>query len=359
MSMRIIVFAADESTREIFASLERKKDLTLDYMHHDDIRTWAKSGHAADVLYLDVRELPPKDLTRLVKRLVRSESGAVGILDTDNEVDDAGSLYFEGICDYLNAGVCDQGLRIQRVEAALRHHHRLNRPEVEIPAPTDLADKAGPEKRRTRNGHEIASDFPTTARAIPRLIPSPPDWSQIQSGQEYTFGLLYAGVDLDDTLRKDTRPELVRDSLEAFRGALAEAVEPFHGRVWFWKDRAGIVLFPFDGTNADAVTGTIHVYLRGMFWQAETRTNYLTERYRLALHVGNVVFEQGVKRETLVSDTINYLFHLGGMHAEPGQFVATEPVVSRCPDGFRHCFVPADSFKGLKIWRMRHILRPE
>ncbi|MFP4510503.1 MAG: hypothetical protein ACLFNQ_10260 [Spirochaetaceae bacterium] len=354
--MRIVIFAADESVHDIFTPLQRSSGVALEYMHHDDIRTWVKSGHSADMMYLDARELSARDLGRLVKRLVQSDSGALAVFDVDNEVEDIGSLFFEGICDYLGSVFCDRGLRKQRVESALRLHHRMHH-SAQTPQTSSLRTPPA-RAQHSWNGRETPKDFPSEARAIPRLIPSHTDWSLIQSGEEYTFGLLYVGIDLADSVRKDTRPELVRDSLSAFQAALREVISPFNGMLWFWKDTAGVVLFPFDGTNSDAVTGTIKVYLHGMFWQAENRTNYLTEQYRLALHVGNVVFEDGARRETLVSDTINYLFHLGSMHTEPGSFIATEPILSRCPEGFRHCFVASDSFKGVKTWRMRRILQP-
>ncbi|TVQ23494.1 MAG: hypothetical protein EA383_13945 [Spirochaetaceae bacterium] len=357
--MRIVVFAPDESTRDIFRSFDRKDTVTLEYMHHDEIRTWVKSGHSADILYLDVRELTARDCSRLLKRLAGSGSGALAVIDVDDEIDDVGRLYFDGACDYVNSHLCDEGLKPSRVEAALRYHHQVHH-QVEPSADLEHKDyEAQTKKTGSRTRGDIPPDFPSTACAIPRLIPSSRDWSGVCEGEEYTFGLLYVGVDLEDAVRKDTRPELVRDSIEAFRSAVSEAALPYNGKLWFWKEHAGVVLFPFDGVSSDAVTGTIQLALRGMFWQAETRTNYLTEQYRLALHVGNIVFQQGGRRETLVSDTINYLFHLGSMHAGPGEFIATEPVLSRCPEGFRHCFVPHDSFKGVKTWRMRRILRPE
>lgn len=355
--MRIVVFAADEAVQAVFTPLERTKGISVEFMHHTEIQTWVKSGHTADMMYLDARELSSRDLTRRVKRLVESRSGALAVFDIDDEVEDIGSLFFQGVCDYLGSGICDRGLRKQRVESALQLHHRVHRSLQTPEAPPERTQET--RTQHSWNGRETPKDFPGAARAIPRLIPSHADWSQVRNGEEYTFGLLYVGIDLADSVRRDTRPELVRDSLSTFQAALREVVDPFHGKLWFWKDTAGVVLFPFDGTNSDAVTGAIKVYLHGMFWQAESRTNYLTEQYRLALHVGNVVFEDGGRRETLVSDTINYLFHLGSMHTEPGSFIATEPVLSRCPEGFRHCFVAADSFKGVKTWRMRRVMQPD
>ncbi|TVR85336.1 MAG: hypothetical protein EA428_15955, partial [Spirochaetaceae bacterium] len=110
--------------------------------------------------------------------------------------------------------------------------------------------------------------------------------------------------------------------------------------------------------SGDAIVAAMRIVLARLFWQAEGRTNYVTKHFRLAIDVGNTVYTDGAQRETLVSGMVNYMFHLGSKHAEDGQCVISEEMLSRCPEGLRPYFVPCGSFGGKKIWRMREVLLP-
>ena len=83
-----------------------------------------------------------------------------------------------------------------------------------------------------------------------------------------------------------------------------------------------------------------------------------TKHFRLSLHVGNTTYREGSDRETLVSDLVNYLFHLGTKFTHPGEFVFTADIGHCCPHGLRSCFEYQGSYRSHEIWRMKKLLTP-
>jgi hypothetical protein len=59
---------------------------------------------------------------------------------------------------------------------------------------------------------------------------------------------------------------------------------------------------------------------------------------------------------TIVSDTINFTFHLGTRYARPGSLYITKPVYDHTHPGLKDLFVKDDPFEGREVYRMRKIL---
>jgi len=315
---------------------------------------------AVDLLYLDISGMPAAQRTRSLRRLLAIDGTAVGILDPQHELSDPAAWIREGAADYLGAKLGELKIKPRRFEEVLEWRGTKSKDQVEpvSSGASPAAPAAAAPRTATAPHTQTHPDFPREVLPLPRLIPSPSQWSRIRAGSEYSFVMMYVGLELELSVSTDSRAGMLQSSLKDFRATLKEELAPFNGKLWFWKDTAGLVLFPFDGESGDAVLAAMRVVLSRLFWQAEGRTNYVTKHFRLAIDVGNTVYSDGSQRETLVSDMVNYMFHLGGKHAQDGQFVLSEEMLSRCPEGLRPYFVPSGSFGGKKIWRMRDILVP-
>ncbi|TVR88556.1 MAG: hypothetical protein EA428_11665, partial [Spirochaetaceae bacterium] len=300
--------------------LERSNENLADGAHGDGAGCGdGRSQAAVDLLYLDVSGMPAAQRTKSLRRLLAINRTAVGILDPQDDLADPAAWIREGAADYIGAKAGALRMKPSRFEEVLKW--RNVKPESVV---------------EQVNG--------VSSPQLPNLIPSPTQWSRIHPGTEYSFVMMYVGLDLELGVSTNSRAAMLQNSLKDFRAALKEQVSPFHGRLWFWKDTAGLVLFPFDGESGDAIVAAMRIVLGRLFWQAEGRTNYITKNFRLAIDVGNTVYSDGSQRETLVSDMVNYMFHLGGKHAKDGQCVISEEMLSRCPEGLRSYFVPCGSF---------------
>jgi hypothetical protein len=75
-----------------------------------------------------------------------------------------------------------------------------------------------------------------------------------------------------------------------------------------------------------------------------------------SLHYGQVSYKPPGKTGTVVSDAVNFIFHLGAKKAEPGRLT----IPGELPDGtvpktLEDCFVSAGEYEGRRIWHTRKI----
>ncbi len=381
--MQVIVFSADTAVSKALGALRRSTKARVQLESRDDARSWLRSVSTGesydsadtDLIYLDVSGLAQSERTRLLRYAIRRGVAPVGILDPYDELDDPAAWIREGAVDYVGSALLASDLKVTRL-------HAVNEWSRE------LGDRVGSTNEPARTGSTLANaaestssipaqsagvtgvrveprfiddadpDFPRDPIELVSLHPSPADWTRVRVGTEYTFATLYIGLDLGPNVTKDASTEFVTRSISEFQQALAETAAPYGGRLWFWKGHAGVILFPFDGLSGNSIIAALRIVLSRVFWQAEGRTNYVTKYFRLALHVGNVEYQVGHQRETLVSDHMNYLFHLGTEYAADGDFIATREIISRCPPGLRRCFRRFGSYGGREIWRMRPVRTP-
>ncbi|MCA1753361.1 MAG: hypothetical protein LC641_01410 [Spirochaeta sp.] len=379
--MRVLIFYNSAKIENTFGSLSRSRNSDVELKLRDELSSCVSAlertslaasngnggnghdGAPVDLVYLDVSGMPAAQRTRSLRRLLAISGTAVGILDPQDELVDPAAWFREGAADYVGGRASELKIKARRFEEVLEWRatqlEDAARPSNDGAAPHQANGEQRADVRSGASANlEVHPDFPWARLPLLNLIPSPSQWSLVQKGTEYSFAMMYVGLDLQLGVSSDSRLGLLQSSVNDFCTALIDEIAPFHGKLWFWKDTSGLVLFPFDGESGDAIVAAMRIVLIRLFWQAEGRTNYVTKNFRLALDVGNTVYSDGSQRETLVSDMVNFMFHLGAKHAQEGQFVISTEMLSRCPDGLRPCFVPNGSFGGKKIWRMREFALP-
>ena len=178
-------------------------------------------------------------------------------------------------------------------------------------------------------------------------------WKNIRSGKEYTFVFLYVEIDLVDEWRKKSGKAHMNEVLTAFHTHIDREVGRLGGKVWMWMESSGLVLFPFDGESIPMIEAGMKLILDRTIISAEYYTYNTLITYRMAIHVGNTVYRPRGDTGTLVSGTVNFLFHLGQKFLKPGNFLVTETAAPFIPEGLADCFRPAGTFEQTKILRMR------
>lgn len=372
--MLVVLASEHESTAESFRSLERSSDVEFMRLSREEVRKWvrdrAKCGERRSgcLLYIDVVGLGGPERKRLIRYLLKSESVLVAICDPLSDVKDPASWFHAGVADYLPAGVLEDGVKPSRIRAVSRFDERAQgssaaRGKAVHGASVNRAiagNGSGPVSGLDGAVVPIRVDrrFPGSPPADLLLNESPRDWGHVEIGSEYTFGMLYVGLDVHPNTIRDASADLITASIGSFQDAIIEVAGPHGGHLWFWKDYAGVILFPYDGVHCEAILAGMRIMLRRIFWQAEQKTNFITKHFRMSLHVGNLVYREGGDRETLVSDLVNYLFHLGTKFTPPGEFVITADIGHCCPHGLRSCFEYQGRYRSHEIWRMKKLLTP-
>jgi hypothetical protein len=125
------------------------------------------------------------------------------------------------------------------------------------------------------------------------------------------------------------------------------------GRIWIWDDFGGLILFPFDGEECAAVLTCFRLILNRKLIHAEELHCRVPFSFRIVLHIGNTIYRQKGKTGTLVSNSINSIFHLGKKFAKPGNFYITKEVYRYIPEKFRSYFISVGEYEGFDVLRMR------
>jgi hypothetical protein len=164
---------------------------------------------------------------------------------------------------------------------------------------------------------------------------------------------MYTELDLhSDWKKKSGKLHLDKVGTD-FHNFIERWVTPINGRIWMWEQFGGLVLFPFDGTNCEALLTCFKLMLNRTIISTEEFSYDILLSYRIALDIGNTVYKKRGETGTVISDTVNFLFHLGKRFADPGKLYLTDNVAAFIPSGLRDYFVPAGDFEGKTLQRMR------
>jgi class 3 adenylate cyclase len=283
-----------------------------------------------DLLYLDLSSFTAAEARARLKQLLDRSDLFVGVIDPKGTVKDVPSLFHDGAVDYVDGAAWKAGIPPRRLGRAAAYARALKR----YP---DAADRAEPTARPGR--------------------PSGADWSRIREGEEYTFSLLFIELDGAEDLEQRFGAANLAEALASFHAYVERSVAPFGGRTWIWSRFGGIVLFPFDGRREQAAPcGLSMVLYKYLYDIEESRFPHFVS-WRMAAHVGDVVWRERATG-TLVSETLNSVFHLGQQFVPAGSFHVTDEIRQLAGDPMRKFFVPAGHYEGRRIWRMRRPLAP-
>ena len=246
----------------------------------------------------------------------------IGIVDNKRVVTDPADIFHRGAIDYLGPDLLKSEIPTRRIKSAADYH-----PFDEPPEPV-------PAKKPS-----------SAALGI--------DWKRVRAGREYLFVLLYIEVDLIDEWKKKSGKTHLDAVMESFHTHVKRIVAPVDGRVWMWMNSGGLVLIPFDGESCPAIDICMKVILDRIITSAEYYTYDTIITYRMALHIGKTVYESRGNTGKIVSDTVNFMFHLGQKYLTSQNLFLTEEVVPFLPEGLRGCFTDAGTFEGVAIERMK------
>ena len=337
--MVLVVFSDNRRARSCFAALERSRKYSVQHFPMNSLSHWLKNGHGEAVVYLDVDGLNPAVRTRTLRRLARREGITCCVLDPKNSVEDPAGLFHGGATDYVNRSVFNGGISPRRVDEIVGFATRLDQ------------RVAGPSDEPAEAREKLLID------GRPAIV-SGNDWSGIQPAREYTFGMLLAEIDNLAEYASQTSERFTLSVAEAFRRFIEQTFVPYRGRPWIWHESGGLLLFPFNGRTCPAIMPCVRLVLG--------RTLDMVERFklsgglsfRLALHIGNTVYRDKGDTGHIVSDSVNFVHHLGQKYTLPGHFSVSKYAYELIPEELRPLFRPAGEYEDRVIYRMRLPIRP-
>ncbi len=330
--IELYIYSDEDRVRAHFLGLKRSKYYRVTVLPRDELQEAAACVLDGVIVYLDVSGCEPQ-VERKKLRFLASLGCAWGIADPEGRVEDPAELFHMGAADYISPACFDGRLKAARM-------HRV----VEFASPFFDADMEEPS---------------STPDALPQggnYMPSGSDWSAVQPGREYTFFFLYIELLPGEEWKVKSGDRNRKEIQRRFEQCVRRRVSPLQGEIWMWSEWGGVVLFPYSGEDSSPVILAARLMLnRPLVSLEEIGVESLAD-YRLALHVGNTLYNPRGETGTIISDDLNFLFHLGKKQAEPNTFYVTESAYGQVPPRLRPLFSEIDTFEGRELYRMRRFM---
>ena len=340
--MEIVVYTNSARTRTCFDAIGRSRKYSLAFDSLDGLDGWLRNGHsgAPSLVYVDLTAATDADA--VVKRLARANGKPFCIIDGRNSVDDPAVLFRAGAVDYVGRSVFASGVTVKRIDEVVSFIRSV------------YPDRATDHEESPPNGSRGEQRAPSTAH----FKPSGDTWSSVQLDREYTFVMLFAELDNVVDYESKTSAGFTASLSEAFSRLVEREVAPYEGRLWMWRDYGGLVLFPFNGRTCPALVSCIRLVLNRPIENVQSFHLNTPLSFRLSLHLGNTVYRNKGETGHIVSDSVNFIHHLGQKFTPPSAFTMTADVHRLVPSGLADLFVPLGDFEHRSIYRMRLPVKP-
>ena len=285
-----------------------------------------------DQAYLDISAMPPAEIKKAVN-LLKKSSAFWGIIDPKGEAEDPASFFFEGAGDYIGPALVKKGLNKKRFAAAFSCALKQKSPGGDENKAVDVAEGAGKKKGQKLPSGKFEG------------------WKSIRAGTTGQFFFLFVSLSGKTNLRSlvgeaafATLKNRLRDVLQQ---GLAEA------EALLWMETEGNCLFlvpPIAAKGRAAIEAALKMILNSRLISMEKLDLSIPVEFTFALHFGQTLFQAPGKTGAIVSETVNYIFHLGAKRAETGRLTISEDVPEEAiPDGLRDFFGKAGVFEGIPI----------
>jgi class 3 adenylate cyclase len=279
-----------------------------------------------DISYLDLSgstEAEGKKAAGQLKK--RCGNAPWGIIDPKGTAKDPAQWFFAGAADYIGPAALKEGLNARRFKTAAAWR---NAGTAEGPA-------AKPDEKAAKRGIKLpAGTFP--------------GWKNIAAGQTIPVYLLYASLQGKTALSTrlgETAYEQFYKKLLAF---LHQNFQSAEGLLWMETGKDCLFLVPPKAKCVEtAVVSCLRMLISAPQIAIETLNLGIPVNFVFALHYGQVTYKPPGKTGTVVSDAVNFIFHLGSKRAEPGRLTvsAEVPDVTISPK-LEDLFVKAGEFEG-------------
>jgi hypothetical protein len=316
--MRFLIFT---NCPIITKSFEQSGYTPLEFYTSNQLRDVCKRIRGA-IIYLDKSCDSPENFEKHLSYLNNRSDLRFAIIESLNPVLDPAYFFHNGAVDYIGPSLLEQGISRERLEQVQRFN------------PID--------------SRFIHNDFDDS---IPY---SGATWDRVEEGKEYVFGMLYAGLDGMGKITEVLGQEGADKFTAEFREWLNEHMDAWYGYQWLWNDFGGVYLFPFDGKNYYAMEAAMECFLNkkiSRFSHFERKTTF-----RFILHLGSTTFLKRGKTGSIISDSINSLFHMAYRNDSCDELVISQEVKSLIPESLLAYLGSEKEFEGRKLYRFKDIL---
>jgi hypothetical protein len=339
--MSIFIFSKKETALK---ALLKKSAGLIEFCPLAGLSKFRDDGN--NLMYLDISSLTAVDAKRYTTQLKkRCKDSAWGIIDPKGGVKDPALLFFEGASDYLGPGAL-KTVNAKRFKAA---------------ASCRVTDRGDTAHAKDANTGRLSALLPKTGIVLP--AGKFPGWKALPADKTMNFFLLYCSLQaktalntqLGETAYAQMYQRFIAYLRQYFQGAPGAAFQAAEGQLWIDSGKDCLFLLPPKLKCAGAaVTNCMRLLLSAPLIANEVLNLRVPVNFVFALHYGSVSYRPPGKTGMVVSDAVNFIFHLGAKKAETGRLtISGELPDNSVPAALEDCFVFAGEYEGRKIWHTK------
>ena len=328
---KVMIFCEGSAVRKFFSTISNSRSWQVDFLPHEELRKTIRKAEPADLCLIDYASVEDAEKQKTLNFILRREEPARGIIDRKNEITDPASLLMKGT-DYIGNPLLKAGIGTDRLNKSVDFHYfYTDRTAEEVCEEQDAEDEGGAEYIIPEGG-----------------------WQGVKSGKEYSFVMLFTEIAIPAEWKKKSGEGHLSELKQTFQHVVERETGPFDGKIWIWNEYGGLVLFPFDGGTAGAVIPAIKLLLNRVLISVEDFRLHSAINLRAAIHIGTTVYKSRGKTGTIISDSINSIFHLGTQFTRLDDLDITEEVLELLPDRLQNLFTETGEFENRNIYRLKH-----
>ncbi len=280
----------------------------------------AHSQQSEDITYVDVSTLSKTARNKAVTQLKkRCTFGCCGILDPEQTVVDPASLLFGGIHDYIGGALCKETITVKRIKA------------VQAFAASCFQERCETEEKTTgsMSSHAFSG------------------WNGLITGQTYEFCFLFVGIDFSSDMKSRLGEAGYKEWLSRFHYVLQYYLADAAPRLWIETEAGMLYLLPpLKKTVEAGIEGALRMLVSSpLIAYEKLRLPFFTD-FIFALHIGSTEYAPKGSTGSIVSEAINFIYHLGQRKSDKGRITVSEEVYTLLEnEKLKEFFVPHGSFE--------------
>jgi hypothetical protein len=314
--VRLILYAAEAGERRVLDRFPAEAGVEVLSINSFP-RNFRKKAQGA-MVYFDLRSASPERILELGTRLTREVPGAHwGVFDPGGQLGDPASLFFAGGSDYLGPAFARCRVPLARLQKAF--------------------DFAGMES------------LPREEEEKPGFL----GWEALEPGQICEVRFCYAALGAQRELFESIGEKRLQHLRECFATFLGDWAAEAGGIVWIKENPHCLLLFPPGDEGMNPILAALRLLLDRALVGYEVFRIEVPLTFRFAFHRGQTPWKAPGATGTLVSEDINFIFHLGSKFPCDGQVLVSKDAEGAIPGSLRDLFDAAGDFEGRQVFASR------
>jgi hypothetical protein len=363
--MEIHVFSSNKKCDSWFSALDRARKYSVEFHPQGDIRAWTRKNGNGSFAYIDIQGMTEREVRTLLRYLSSAKSGSgsrtrpllYGVIDPGGSIVDTAEIFHGGAIDYIGKAVAKGGIAPKRIERVARYAENV------LELRETVLDQRTKQERRGRPPATvggIALRAPTALLDGQKVPPpdttgyrySGSDWSSIEPETEYTFWIAYVNFNAPHEMAGRQSSQHTEHLVSLFQTAMMRYMEPAGGKIWMWRELEGLLLFPFDGRRNEPLLAIYRFMLNQNLVNAEELDQAVPISFHFAVDIGNTTYRQSGQTGTIISDSVNFIFHLGKKVVPERDLTVTGNVFHLLPERMLPLARAAGKFEGRHLYEI-------